>query len=247
MVAHRGASDEAPENTLPAFDRALAAGAPVVECDVHLSADGVVVVVHDPDLRRTGGRRGRVARMDWETLAAADVGYPRRWGERFAGTPPPRLEQLLERVAGRAQPMVEVKREAVDRSGGVERAVIAAARECGALPDLCVISMSWRALRRIRAQAPEVSTGFVLRRTGGRAAVERCIEAGVPFLIGPSGRWLRAPRLAEQARAAGLRLGAYVVNDRETLAGLLELGVESLATDRPADLAEWLRAGSTAS
>lgn len=237
LVAHRGASEEAPENTLPAFERALEVGAPVLECDVHLSADGQVVVIHDPRLDRTTDGSGRVAETRWRRLAALDAGYRARWGDRFAGTRLSRLDELLDLARGRAQVMVEIKREAVDRSGNIEREVMAAARRTDTLEAIGVISMSLRAVRRLRAASPDVPTGYVLRRRGGRRSAARGARLGVDFLIGPTRRWIRAPGLAGGARRRGIRLGAYVVNDRASLEAMLERGVESLATDRPREMA----------
>lgn len=241
MVAHRGTPEEAPENTLPSFRAALATGAPVLECDVHASRDGVVVVIHDATLDRTTDAHGAVAERDWAELSRVDAGYPRRFGARFRDTRLPRLEELLDLARGRAQVMVEVKTAAVGApSGGIEERVLLAARRTGTMHELGVIAMAPRALERIRALAPRVPTGLVLRRHGGRGAVGWCARWGVQFLIAPSERLLRAPAWPAEARAARLRLGAYVVNDRPTLAALVGRGVESLASDRPRQMQEAL-------
>ena len=107
MVAHRGASAEAPENTLAAFRLALQQGAPAVECDVHLSADGCPVVIHDETVDRTTNGKGAVVGLTRAALRGLDAGSWR--GPRFAGEPIPTLEEALELCAGRARLFIEIK------------------------------------------------------------------------------------------------------------------------------------------
>ena len=97
LIAHRGYSSIAPENTLAAFEAAIEAGAEVLECDVQLSADGVVVVMHDPTVDRTTDGRGAVRDLEWDTLRGLDAGYPERFGSAFADEKVPRLDYKDER------------------------------------------------------------------------------------------------------------------------------------------------------
>jgi glycerophosphoryl diester phosphodiesterase len=107
VVAHRGASAEGPENTLAAFRLALEQGAPAVECDVHLSADGFPVVIHDETVDRTTNGKGAVAALTRAALRRLDAGSWR--GNRFAGEPIPTLEETLDLCAGRARLFIELK------------------------------------------------------------------------------------------------------------------------------------------
>jgi glycerophosphoryl diester phosphodiesterase len=237
LVAHRGCSAEAPENTLAAFELAISGGVPIVECDVHRTRDGVAVVLHDATLDRTTHASGHVSDRDWDRLAGVDAGYPDRFGDRFAGTRLPRLDQLLDLARGRAQVMVEIKRAAVGPAhGGIEEGVLAALRKAGMLAQAIVISMSPRALRRLRAMAPELELGLVFPRRARVRLVERTLGVGATWLIAATPYLLGHPRIVAQARAQGLRLGAYVVNDAITLAQLVEAGVDSLASDCPLKL-----------
>src|SRR5436309_263912 len=107
IVAHRGASALAPENTLAAFRRALEAGAPAVECDVHLTADGAPIVIHDARVDRTTNGTGEVASLTLAALRALDAGG---WFDpRFAGERLPTLEETLAIAAGRSRVFVELK------------------------------------------------------------------------------------------------------------------------------------------
>src|SRR5438034_11608409 len=100
IVGHRGAAGVAPENTLPSFAAAWAAGVAWVETDVRLTRDGVPVLLHDAALDRTTTARGEVSGLTWDEVRHADAGV--RFGPTFAGKPIPRLEELLEAVAGRS-------------------------------------------------------------------------------------------------------------------------------------------------
>jgi glycerophosphoryl diester phosphodiesterase len=238
VVAHRGCSEEAPENTLPAFERAIAGGIEIVECDVHLSRDGVPVVIHDATLDRTTDARGAVAERDWSELAAVGAGYASRFGETFSDTTLPSLEQLLDLCRGRCEVMIEIKRAAVGaRGGGIEEAVLSALRRAGAEDAAMVISMDPRALRRVAAMAPGLPRGLVFPRRAWRRLVERTVAVDAGWLIASSAYLRRSPKVVGRALAAGLRVGAYVVNEESLLERLVRIGVDSIASDRPLRMA----------
>jgi glycerophosphoryl diester phosphodiesterase len=103
VVAHRGASSTHPENTLPAFEAAIELGAPAIELDVRLTADGHAVVMHDPDVSRTTGGRGLVHELTVDQLRRLDAGAP----ERPARVP--LLAEVLDLASGRAAVAIEIK------------------------------------------------------------------------------------------------------------------------------------------
>src|SRR5579885_1139010 len=107
VIAHRGASGHAPENTLAAFRLALEMGAKAIELDVHQSRDGELLVMHDDDFRRVGGRRAKLGALSAAEARAIDVGS---WfGKGFAAERVPTLAEVYELVAGRAEVHVEIK------------------------------------------------------------------------------------------------------------------------------------------
>lgn len=233
-MAHRGASDEAPENTLPAFARALERGCQVLECDVHPSRDGVMAVIHDATMDRTTDARGAVADLDWSAIAGADAGYARRFGSRFRGARVPRLEQVFELAHGRAEVMVEIKTAAGVTSAAVATRVLEIAADARLLDAIGVISMSAAVVRRVRAASPATTTGIVFRRRQRRGLVATAVACGADFLIAPAGTLETRAPLCQQARDCGLRLGAYGIVSTSQLGRLARLGVESLAADDPA-------------
>jgi glycerophosphoryl diester phosphodiesterase len=119
LVAHRGNARDFPENTLPAFNSALELGLRFLELDVHLSADGVPMVIHDHDLTRTTGRPGCVFDLRARDLVQIDACEPTRFGERFRGTRIPKLTDVLALLQRRPEVtlFVEIKRASLTRFG----------------------------------------------------------------------------------------------------------------------------------
>lgn len=237
LIAHRGASSAAPENTLAAFERALDAGAEVLECDVQMSRDGVAIVMHDPTVDRTTDGRGAVRNLDWDEIRALDAGYAGRFGAAFAGQRVPRLEELFELARGRAAVFVEIKPEALaDADGRIEAGVVEAARDTGMMDAVGVLSFAPRALQRVRRLAPEFPLGLVFRWWRRRRLVPETIAAGADYLVAYTPRLLRAPDIVPQAHDAGLRVGAYVADSPELVQGLLRSGVDGIATNAVGEL-----------
>ena len=142
VIGHRGAAAHAPENTLPSFELALQQGADALELDVHLSADGQVVVIHDPTLDRTCDRRGFVAARTAAELATMDAGYrfpSGRWSGRGAHVP--RLAEVLD-----AWPTVPLLIEI--KTGAVQGALARLLKEMRATERCVVASMEHDAMTR---------------------------------------------------------------------------------------------------
>ncbi|MGD8815819.1 MAG: glycerophosphodiester phosphodiesterase family protein [Acidobacteriota bacterium] len=237
LIAHRGASARAPENTLRAFEEALDAGAEVLECDVQMSRDGVAIVMHDPTVDRTTDGRGAVRRLSWHEIRALDAGYPARFGDAFAGQRVPRLEELFDLARGRAEVFVEIKPEALaDSDGRIEAGVVEAARSTGMMDAVGVLSFAPRALQRVRALAPDFPLGLVFRWWRRRRLVEETLRASADYLVAYTPRLFDRPETVVQAHAAGLRVGAYVADSPELVQGLLQLGVDGIATNRVGDV-----------
>ncbi|MDH7569578.1 MAG: glycerophosphodiester phosphodiesterase family protein, partial [Armatimonadota bacterium] len=141
IVAHRGASGAAPENTLAAFRRALELGVPMLELDVHRSADGTIVVLHDATVDRTTDGSGAVAQMTLNEIRRLDAGVKK--GPQFAGERIPTLAEVCALARGRAFLFVEVKAE------GIADDVLRVLDEGGMTPYSIPISFSAANVRRL--------------------------------------------------------------------------------------------------
>lgn len=230
---HRGASRDAPENTLAAFALAARQGADGVELDAQLCASGEVVVFHDATLGRTTGRPGLLEETSWSELRRLDAGA--RKGARFAGERIPLLAEVLEQTAPSLLVNVELKCERPD-DRGLTAAVVAAVRAAGAAERVLLSSFNPFCLLRARALAPglprallfEQGAGFALR--GGRTAPLLGVHAVHPEAV-----------LATEARVSGFRLRGYAVacwtvDDPVEARALFARGVQGIITNAPGDL-----------
>ena len=149
-IAHRGASDKYPENTLLAFEQALVQKADGVECDVHLTADGEVVVIHDATVDRTTDGHGAVRDLTLEKLGKLDAGS---WKSgRFAGQRIPTLCEVVELVHGRAQLFVEIKDDSAELAGRVVEEL----RRCGVEGQAWLFTAHNPTLEVLRQLAPDM-------------------------------------------------------------------------------------------
>ena len=235
VVAHRGASARAPENTLEAFRLAVEVGADAIELDVHLTADGRLAVVHDETLDRTTDRTGAVAALTMDEVRQADAGA----GFAGAGDHPyrgrgltvPTLDEVLAWLPDGIGLVVEIKAraaaDAVATALGRHRA-----RDEG---RVSVISFDEAAIERIRELDPEIRTGYLL--VPGQPIEDALVWATRRGHVGVH-PWERdlgpdAARVVALATAYGREMGCYVVNDPERMLELALAGMWGFVTDVP--------------
>ncbi|MFY1677791.1 MULTISPECIES: glycerophosphodiester phosphodiesterase family protein [unclassified Streptomyces] len=256
VVAHRGASEEAPEHTLVAYRKAIEDGADALECDVRLTADGQLVCVHDRRVDRTSNGRGAVSALELADLAALDFGSRRKrtaWSGRaeqpeWEHSPEDReatsvltLERLLELVVDaerRVELAVETKHP-TRWAGQVEERLLALLDHFGlGAPAhreesrVRVMSFSARSLHRVRAAAPTLPVVHLTQFASPRLREGR-LPPGVS-IAGPSIRLVRAhPSAVARLREAGHQVHVWTVNDPDDVRLCLDLGVDAVITDRP--------------
>ena len=225
VIAHRGAAAAAPENTAAAFRRALAIGVDAVELDVHLSADGEPVVIHDHLLDRTTDGRGPVGAFSLAALRQRDAG---RWfGEPFTGERILPLAEALDLLRG-VRVIVEVKNAPVANPGVAGR-VAAVIREA-AHPAVAVSSFDHPVLVEIKKQLPSLETAvlYVARPVNPLRLAQ---DAGAAVL---HPHWaMLTPDLVTSAHAAGLRVETWVVDEPEDLQRIVAMGSDGVMTNRP--------------
>jgi glycerophosphoryl diester phosphodiesterase len=228
LFAHRGASADLPENTLAAFAAGLAAGADRLELDVHASADGVVVVIHDADLDRTTNGHGPVRRQPFEALLRLDAGR----GQRI-----PALDELLD--AHRDVPLnIEIKQD----DPPIEHLVLETLDRHGAREQTLLAAEHAHIMDRIRRAAPDMLTShaaaevadFVARLSEGRLAGYR--PPGIAWQVPPAylGTPIVTPEFVAAAHGLGTEVHVWTINDAATMHALLDLGVDAIMTDVPA-------------
>jgi glycerophosphoryl diester phosphodiesterase len=245
IVAHRGASHDAPENTLAAHTLAWEQGADLVETDVHLTRDGELIVIHDKTTPRTTGQPGVVAELTLAELRALDAGT---WKDpRFRGERLPTLDEQLTRIPAGKRMLVELK-----VGPEVVPALARSLARCGATPaTVTLISFNAATLREIRRVLPAFRTLYLM---GYKAPAAGDPKAKAPPRIddviaearaaGFTGldlqhTWPLTPGDVARIRAAGLELHVWTVDDLAVARRWIDLGVASVTTNRPG----WLRAG----
>ncbi|HEV2439857.1 MAG TPA: glycerophosphodiester phosphodiesterase family protein [bacterium] len=224
-VAHRGASMEAPENTLAAFRRALDAEIPAVECDVQRARDGRIVVIHDQTVDRTTDGRGRVADLTFAELRRLDAG---RWfGPAFAGERVPALDDVLDLVRGRALLLLEIKNGPVFYEG-IEAQVADALRGHGMTGATLVMSFDHAAVRTMREAAPQVATAVVY--TARLVDAIGAAQAAHADALCPLWGLLTAEVVAE-AHEAGLAVFPWTIDEEAAMRRCLAWGVDGVTSN----------------
>lgn len=242
MFAHRGGSGLAPENTIAAFDHAMALGVDGLELDVQCSRDGAVVVHHDATLSRTTDLEGPVTGKTTDELARANAACRFRtaapssalWaGERHVGVPS--LAEVLRRYRD-TRVIIELKQN----DPALAEAVLEVVRTADADERVCLGSFGRRVLRAARQIAPHVATSAA--REEVRLALYRSWLRWPVSSVGYSGyqvpEWAGATRVVSRrfvndAHDAGLGVQVWTVDSHEDARRLLEWGVDAIITDRP--------------
>jgi len=231
LIAHRGVSARAPENTLPALLAAVEEGADGVEFDVRLTRDGVPVLMHDDDVAGTTDGRGRVSEM---TLQAVRALEPKGRVDRSTDIRIPTLEEALEVVAGRIPIVVELK--GVPDEGGFPGSTPVAARVLPvveAVRDVVVSSFDPLALAYVRERAPKVATGLtIFLPPTDRGWVVPALVDGGHVECHAAHHFIDEP-FVRAVHDAGKAVLAWIVNEPGRLRALAAMGVDGVFTDDP--------------
>lgn len=237
VIAHRGASGAAPENTLAAFRRALP-DADVIELDVHLTADDSVVVMHDATVDRTTNGTGAIHELSSATIANLDAGS---WfGDAFAGERVPTLDQVLDLVNGQRTVLIELKWPHQGIYLNLVRRVAETIREHRAESWVIVQSFEYRYLHELHLLAPDIT--FYQLVYGYRSFPpvyrDRTFHVGTfPTVEGASGLAIYykflSPQVVARYHAMGWKVVTWTVNDPGDIRRVANLGVDGIISDNP--------------
>jgi glycerophosphoryl diester phosphodiesterase len=241
VIAHRGYSAFAPENTLPAFEYALAAGADLLELDYHHSSDGIPIVIHDYDLDRTtdadeqsGKKKVRVDSMSATDLKPFDAG---KWFHaRFAGTGLPLLTEALDTIQKRGVTLIE-------RKAGDPATCVRLLQERDLINKVVVQAFDWNYLKGFHELEPRQvlgalgppSTNNGVKLTDAEKALSPKWNKIVKDLGARAIVWNKqvTKEAIDDAHQQGLKVWVYTINDESLAGDLLKAGVDGIITDNP--------------
>ncbi len=216
VVGHRGAGGELPENTLKAFERGISAGADVVECDVRETADGELVIVHDPDFKRVAGINAKVKELTLKEIKGRI---------RIAGTEPvPTLREVLETVNGRCGLFVEIKEpETTEKVVETVNSILEETDWIG------FISFYPESLKRVKEVDRKLTTGLIYSRPPGGIVTAK--EIGAEIVLP---RWpLATGKAVKFAHRLKKVVVAWLIDDERGFKRALRNSVDAMATDFP--------------
>ena len=234
LIAHRGDPSRGPENTLAGVRLALEAEPDFIEVDVHLSADGQVVVIHDADLERTTSGAGEVSKHTLQQLRGLDAGS--WYGAEFAGEGIPTLAEVWQTARDRSRLATELKGEGTGAVVG---------RWARGLSSSAPAFVSFRAeeLRALKREFPKAELRLISAQPLGDAEqpARLCALAGELGCVGVSVYGPECPPKAiERVHRGGLEVWVWTINDPAEWEGFIRAGVDGITTDTPLRLHEFL-------
>jgi glycerophosphoryl diester phosphodiesterase len=223
VMAHRGASAVAPENTLISYKKAIDMGADYAELDVRRTKDGAIVLMHDKTVKRTTGVSGFVWDFTIEELKKLEAGS---WfGEEFRGEPIPTLEEVIRLVKGRMKLNIEVKIS--ENEPGIAQRVVDIVRSEDFGQECIITSFDRETVKTFKAIAPDLRTGMIFDKEYRSDVFEGNWD------ILSSNYELVDETFMRLARDSGKKTYVWTVNDREEMLRLIGLGVDGIITDKP--------------
>lgn len=223
VIAHRGASADAPENTLSALENAITSGTDIAEFDLRLTRDGVVVALHDASLLRTTGLDCPVCTVDNRLVHALDAGS---WFScDYCGEHIPTLDELLESARGRLRLMLELKPTNDDQM--LLAKVVTLLQNKGMESECILASTDLDLLRQGKQLSPTLETVYIGTQMEPALLCHSCLD----------GCSIRYSDLTEQdislAHQAGLEVYAWTIDEPEEIRNALLMGVDGVVTDSP--------------
>lgn len=228
VIAHRGASGDAPENTMAAFELAVDQGADVVELDVHLTSDGHPIVFHDDLLDRTTNAQGLVRGKTLAQIQELDAGG---WfGRGYLGEHIPTLDEVVQWAAGKVALAIEVK-NVPHRYSGIEASVAGVLERTGTILENEVFSFDHLSVQRFKFREPRLLTGVCYR---GDVVDHKALAIAAHATVLHPGLFDIRSEAIRDIHAAGLVVFPWTVNTAQDIDVMALLGVDGITTNYPA-------------
>jgi glycerophosphoryl diester phosphodiesterase len=237
VIAHRGASSYAPENTFAAFDLAMRMGVQHIELDVEATSDGHIVVIHDDTLNRTTDGSGPVTNHTLATLQALDAGS---WfGTQFAGERIPTFTEVLSRYKGRVHIHTEIK----GRSTYLSQRTADLVQQHGMGDHVTITSFQKARLEEIRVYAPQLATSWLVPEVGD-AVLTQARNLGLRQIC-PRANMVTAD-LVNRLHAEGFVVRAWGVATEALMQQVVQAGADGMTVNFPDKLIAYLSRSESA-
>ncbi len=227
IIAHRGASADAPENTMAAFRLAIVQHAEGIELDIQMSKDGKLVVIHDENLQRTTDRKGAVAELNYEEIRRADAsnGFA-----RYRGEPVPLLEEVMELIAP-TELMLNIElKNGIIRYEGMEQKVVQMVREFGMERRVVYSSFNHYSMIETAKLAPQTESAL-LYASGLYEPWKYALQIGAGGL---HPQFLSIDKeIVRRSQEAGIKVRPYTVNKEKDMRTMISYGVDAVITNYP--------------
>jgi glycerophosphoryl diester phosphodiesterase len=244
VIAHRGASGYAPEITLEAYRQALQLGVNGIELDVHQSRDGIIVAIHDPDVKRTTNGKGRISDFTLAELKALDAGswfnhsFPEKARPEYAGLKIPTLQEVIDLVKeSPVELCIEIKNPEL-YSSDLESSLLSIIHSNQLEGRTRFISFSSRSVRKIKELDPSIRTGLLISDFG-KDPVNATLQVSADELAIRHN--LATPALIDAAHDEGLSVSVWTVDTPEDMQRMIGLGADALITNYPDRLIRLLK------
>ncbi|MEQ8338572.1 MAG: glycerophosphodiester phosphodiesterase family protein [Cyclobacteriaceae bacterium] len=227
IIAHRGFSSIAPENTLLAFRKAIEVGADYFELDVQRSKDNKAMVIHDASIDKTSSdnQTGEVVQMNSAALKNIKVGYSKKFGDKYADEKMPTLKEALEVARGKIKVCIEIK------SYGLEQEVLDAVNELEMNDQVIIFSFYYPVLAKIRQLDKKIPILYLISEADEMTVdYAKVIDAKA---IGVGSRTDLTKEYIDFAHQQGVEVWQWTVNDEEKMESLMDIGLDGLITDYP--------------
>lgn len=225
VTAHRGYSEYYPENTMPAFQGAVRIGADCIELDVQQTKDGKIIVMHDSNLKRTTGVDRNIWETDYKDLRFLDAGS---WfDKKFTDTQIPTLEEVLKYTKGKIRLNIELK--PTGHETDFEQHVVDLVKQQHCEKNVVLSSMKYECLENIKQIDPDIQTVYITSVSLGNFNV---LDDADGYSVEAS---MLTQKFVNQAHRAGREVLVWTVNSEDSMERVLQMGVDGIITDRPAD------------
>jgi glycerophosphoryl diester phosphodiesterase len=238
IIAHRGASGNAPENTMAAFKKALHIGVDMIELDIHLSKDGKIVVIHDELLDRTTNGTGLIKDLNYEDIAKYDAGS---WfGKEYSNEKVPLLEEVLTLIDGKTTVLIELKRAKQFVYNGIEEKLVALINEHQAQSWCILQSFERTYIEKLHQLAPQLEYHLLIVSdldplpvyADNYFSFHTFLEQPFYKAINPANEFLTKGKV-EAIQQQGLRVFTYTVNEEDKMKKIINMGVNGIISNVP--------------